>query len=136
MKYLLFPLLTLLISSMTVSAQKTGKRTYAITVSFQSICCGVPDQAPLDSAIRRFKKKQKLKKPVRADKIGPLGREGEYTLAFTLSGMTRNQKKQFISMLEKVIPLLKDRGQASLQLNETYIIADLPARATIEKIKW
>ena len=68
---------------------------YPIAVKFQSVCCGVPSDVPLQKAIKSFKKRYKIN-IIDAVHIGPLGREGEYDLAFPLNEMTDTQKKAFI----------------------------------------
>ena len=111
------------------------EKKYALVVQFHSICCGVPDDAPLQKAIRSFRKKYKTRK-IHADKIGPMGKEGEYYLAFTLKELTVKQRRLFIKKVEAVVPVMKDRGQASTEKNLTIRKEDYPARVTLVKVNW
>ena len=77
---------------------------YPIVVEFQSVCCGVPSEAPLVSFLKNFKRTNKIKK-IKVYKIGPLGREGEYHLGFKLTEFNRAQKKSFIKKLDLIIIL-------------------------------
>lgn len=121
--------------SARAQAPDSATRTYALVVQFQSVCCGVPDDAPLQKAIRQFRKKYKTRR-ITADKIGPMGREGEYYLAFRLKELSPKQKNLFIKKLEQVAPQLKDRGQAVIEKNMQVRMADLPANVSIEKMRW
>ncbi len=113
--------------------QNKGTIIYPAVIQFQSECCGVPDDAPVRQFIRSFRKQQKIKKKLTAYHIGPMGKEGEYYLAFTLREMTKKQKKTFIKKLKVVTANLKDKGSASFAENLTIEREALPGRATIEK---
>lgn len=102
---------------------------------FQSVCCGVPDQEPLDKAIRAFKKKEKMTS-LRAWKIGPMGREGEYYLVFDLEKWPASRRKKFMEILRVVSGKLKDPGHVNLEENYMMRKADLPGRATMEPVSW
>jgi hypothetical protein len=97
-------------------AQNTD--TYPVLVSFNSECCGVPSDTALMNMIQRFKKQNKIKQ-VTADKIGPMGREGEYYLAFRLKEFSKTQKIKFIQQLKKTAATMKDKGSAEVRENET-----------------
>ncbi len=103
-----------------VFAQKTGS-TYPLAVLFNSECCGVPNSKPLLNYIKTFRKKNKLK-TISAYRIGPMGREGEYHLAFSLKELNKRQKPVFINGIKAVVATMKDRGYA--QAEENYIIPD------------
>jgi len=108
-------------------------QTYPVVIRFTSECCGVPGNKPVIDFVKSFKKEYRIKK-ITAYKIGPLGREGEYDLAFTLKEMSSRRAKIFIDRLEKVCAKLKGQGKATVVENETIIKADLPQRATVEKL--
>ncbi|HAN65314.1 MAG TPA: hypothetical protein DCQ34_03080 [Chitinophagaceae bacterium] len=108
---------------------------YSALLMFQSVCCGVPDQEPLDKSIRAFIKKEKLAS-VRAWKIGPMGREGEYYLVFDLRKWPDSRRNAFINILRNVSDQLKDPGHVSFEENYMIQKVDLPGRATMEPISW
>ena len=126
MKQIIVSLLFLgLISGFT---QPTSVK-YPVVIKFQSICCGVPDDAPLNEMIKKFKKQYKIKTLI-ATRIGPMGKEGEYYLAFSLRGMTAKQKLNFKKKIRSLVPTMKDNGVATLEENISINAADLPSRAT------
>lgn len=108
---------------------------YPLVIKFQSICCGVPDDAPLREMIRKFKKQYKIK-TLKATHIGPMGKEGEYYLAFSLKGMTTKQQLNFKKKIRTLVPLMKDNGLATLEENITISTADIPSRATSSTVKF
>ncbi len=130
-------ILTLLIAmgiySIGYAQVKPDSLTYPLVIKFQSVCCGVPDEAPLLKFIKAFKKQNKIKL-ISADRIGPMGKEGEYYLAFTLKGFTKKQKTGFKQKLKTIIPKMTDKGNALLEENMTINKTDLPSRAVTEKI--
>lgn len=128
----LFLSLWLLVVSGTVSEARipfTDSITYPVMIRFQSFCCGVPSEIPLRKCIIQFRKKYRIKS-IKAWKYAPMGREGEYDLAFPLTEMTRTQKSQFIKKLQAVVPRMKDKGSARLELNYMVVKEDLPAQAS------
>ena len=134
MKYtILSLLLTLGIFTFGSSQVMQDSKTYPVVIKFQSVCCGVPDDAPLVKFLKTFKKQQKFKM-ISADRIGPMGKEGEYYLAFTLKGFTKKQKTVFKQKLKTVVSKMNDKGNAVLEENMTIIKADLPSRAITEKV--
>ncbi len=88
------------------NAQKTDS-VYALVINFGSKCCGVPAAEPVFASIQSFKRMYKLKK-IYCDKIGPLGREGEYQLAFSLAMFTGKQKLLFISKIKTTVAKCND----------------------------
>ena len=116
----------------TANAQQTD--TYPVIVSFNSMCCGVPSNEPVMKLIQRFKKQYKIKK-VSVDSIGPMGREGEYYLAFRLKEFSKAQKIKFIQQLKNTATGMKERGFADIKENETVNKADLSGRSNITLIK-
>ncbi len=59
---------------------------YPFVVKFNSFGTGVSSDKPLLTYIAAFKKKYKIKK-ITYMRIGPMGREGEYHMAFPLNEM-------------------------------------------------
>ena len=98
------------------------------------MCCGVPSNAPVLKLIKSFKKQYKIKQ-VAVDSIGPMGREGEYYLAFRLKEFSKAQKIKFIQQLKKTAAGMKEQGSAEIKENETFNKADLSSRASVTLIK-
>lgn len=122
-------------ASVNGMAQKVEANRYYVSISFHSYGIGTPDAKPLNRYIAQFKKANKIKS-ISADHIGPLGREGEYKLAFSLKELNPKQRKSFIKNLNTVVESMKDRGSAKLIINETILPTSIPERATIEKQKF
>ena len=129
--------ITLLFSFISFAsiAQSTSGKTYKASVSFNSFASGVPSSEPLKAFITKFKKDNKIKKSITADRIGPLGREGEYKLGFMLKELTKKQQTSFITKLKKVVDSMKDRGSAELIENDTIELGNI-SRATVEVQKF
>jgi len=119
-------------TSASFSQSNKDSITYPVVLQFQSECCGVPDEAPLLQFTRTFKKENKIKK-IKAFHIGPMGKEGEYYLAFTLSEMKKKQKASFIRKLKIVAARMKDKGSASVTEDMMLIKSELPSRVMFEK---
>jgi hypothetical protein len=123
-----FLLFCCLLLSIAASAQST--KNYRVAVAFRSICCGVPSNEPLLDYVRDFKANEKVKKMIHYDHIGPLGKEGEYSMGFDLKELCRRDRKKFIAGLKIIVPTLKDKGTASVEENYMLDAASL-GRATI-----
>ena len=95
---------TALLSNAAVAQNST---TYPVVVSFGSMCCGVPSDEPVIKLIKSFKKQYKIKQ-IAVDNIGPMGREGEYYLAFRLKEFSKAQKIKFIQQLKKTAATMKE----------------------------
>jgi hypothetical protein len=108
--------------------------TYPVVVSFNSMCCGVPANTPVMKLVSSFKKQYKIKK-VTVDSIGPMGREGEYFLAFRLKEFSKAQKIKFIQQLKKTAAGMTDKGSAEIKENETIDKSELSARTSITVLK-
>lgn len=132
MHKLFFSLLAMLMLATTISAQQ--KVTYPVVVSFNSLCCGVPSNLPVMKLVKTFKKQYKIKQVV-VDSIGPMGREGEYYLAFRLKEFSKVQKIKFIQQLKKTAATMKDNGYAEIKENETIDKSSLASRAGIILLK-
>lgn len=131
MKKLFIVLICIMYASASVRAQQT--ETYRVIVSFNSECCGVPSDTPLVKMIKGFKKQYKLKQ-VSADRIGPMGREGEYYLAFRLKELNRAQQVKFIQQLKKTVSVMKDKGSAEVRENEVIDRSGLSRGALISPV--
>ena len=120
---------------LSTAAFAQNSTTYPVIVSFNSMCCGVPSNAPVIKLIKSFKKQYKIKQ-VAVDSIGPMGREGEYFLAFRLKEFNKAQKIKFIQQLKKTATGMKEQGSAEIKENETVSKADLSSRTTITILKF
>lgn len=89
---------------------------YPILIKFESICCGVPSDKPIKLFINKFKKSNHIKK-ITANRIGPMGREGEYYLAFRLNKLNKKQKSNFIKGIKAAVLKLTDKGKAEYEEN-------------------
>ena len=116
MQKIFFSLLAMLVLATTINAQQ--KDTYPVIVSFNSMCCGVPSNAPVMKLVKAFKKQYKIKQ-VAVDSMGPMGREGEYYLAFRLKEFNKAQKIKFIQQLKNTAATMKEQGFAEIKENET-----------------
>jgi hypothetical protein len=102
---------------------------YRIVVKFGSMCCGVPTNKPLLDYIAAFKKKNKIKKIV-CDSIGPMGKEGEYDMAFTLKELKKKQVDIFVKEVTALTTTMKEQGYANVEENVEVDKASI-GRATI-----
>ncbi len=119
--------------SHTIMAQK-AKIVYPLVMSFQSECCGVPSDSALQEFIKKFKARYKINK-ITADRIGPMGREGEYYLAFRLKELSKKQKQYFIKNIKAIKKFPSDKGTWSFKEKEEIDPSSLPGRSRItEKV--
>ena len=124
--------ITALLSSAAVAQSST---TYPVVVSFGSMCCGVPSNEPVIKLIKSFKKQYKIKQ-IAVYNIGPMGREGEYYLAFRLKEFSKAQKIKFVQQLKKTAATMKEQGYAEIRENETVNKTDLSSGTTIRVLKY
>jgi hypothetical protein len=132
MKKICFSLLLGTLLSAAAFAQNS--EPYAAVVSFNSMCCGVPSNEPVMKLINSFKKQYKIKQVI-ADSIGPMGREGEYYLAFSLKEFSKSQKVKFIQQLKKIAATMKDKGSAEVRENETVDKAGFSRGTAVTSLK-
>lgn len=111
------------------------QKPFPVVLQFNSECCGVPSDSLLREYVTAFKTEQKVQK-ITAKKIGPLGREGEYWLAFGLENLNARQKKEFSHGVKTLAAKLKDPGYAVFEENRKIEKRDLPSRATLETINF
>lgn len=96
------------ISFTSLKAQQDST-AYPVIIQFNSIGTGVPGDSALRYCINCFKKKNKVKK-LTASRIGPMGKEGEYWLAFSLTELTKKQAALFRKQIKAVAEKKPDRG--------------------------
>jgi hypothetical protein len=124
----IIPLTIAVFLSTSIFAQKT---TYKVVVKFGSMCCGVPSNKPLLDYVAAFKKKNKIKKIV-CDNIGPMGKEGEYDMAFSLKELKKQQVEIFVKEVTTLAATMKEQGYANVEENVEVDKAAM-GRAKIEK---
>ena len=106
--------------------------TFRYVVKFNSQCCGVPDAAPLFKSIVSFKKKNKIKN-ISYYLISPMGREGEYYMAFPLKELSKKQIILFIKQVDVASLIMKDKGSCTTEQNMVIDKESLSSRTTILK---
>ncbi len=119
----------------TANAQDSSKTRYPVVVFFQSICCGVPSEKPVIDFINAFKKKNKIQR-ITANQIGPMGKEGEYYLAFSLRELSKKQAKLFVNGIKNINKLPDDPGILTIKESMEINTAEIPRRASIKKISF
>ena len=135
-KSLVFILFISIFSLSSFAQQKKNKEKslyYPVVVQFHSVCCGVPSDKPLIQYITTFKKANKIQK-INAIKIFPMGREGEYYLAFSLKEMNRRQKFLFRNKLKPIVDKMKDKGNATVEENMNIFKSELPRNVKFVKM--
>ena len=105
---------------------------FRYVVQFNSQCCGVPDAAPIFKYIASFKKKNKIKK-ITYYFVSPMGREGEYYMAFTLIELDKKQVDFFIKQIDATTIKMKDKGSATTEQNREIDKKSLSSRTNIIK---
>lgn len=133
MKFKILTAAILFCTTQSLFAQEGTKTIYPLVVSFHSQCCGVPSDSSVRIFIDSFKKENKVKK-ITAYEIGPLGREGEYDLAFTLSELTTKQAALFISTIKKVEKFPTDRGTFTFDEGKEIDKNAIPRRAKTTEV--
>ena len=137
-KTLVFILFISIFTLTSFAQQKKNKEKgfyYPVVVQFHSVCCGVPADKPLIQYITSFKKNNKIQK-INAIKISPMGKEGEYYLAFPLKEMNRRQKFLFKNNLKTITDNMKDKGNASVEENMIIFKSALPTNVKFIKVVW
>jgi hypothetical protein len=89
----------------------------------------------LKTWISGFKKKYGIKK-IKAIQVGPLGREGEYDLYFTLKGLKKTTLNKFKTGIKKIVPKMIEPGMVTLEENVILNTTELPSTITIKQIKY
>jgi hypothetical protein len=116
-----------------LKAQVADSTKYPLIIKFGSECCGVPSDAPLKKEIKYFKSKNKIKS-LKAIKISPMGREGEYWICFKLRELSKKQKINFSDKLCKTTKKMTDKGYASCETDTQVIKSTLPQNAKMDTL--
>ena len=113
-------------------AQQQDSTVYPVVIQFNSIGTGVPGDSALRGYIISFKKKNKIKK-ITAIHIGPMGREGEYWLCFSLKELTRKQAAVFMKGMKVVAEKPAVRGSTVFVKNMAIGKDEISGRRTMSK---
>jgi len=133
---LLLVLVILVLSGCWGYSQKLPADTsYPLCLQFVSHCCGVPSEAPVKEYIDSFKLNQHIPE-IKAIHIGPLGREGEYRIVFTLNELNDTQKAAFISGLKNVRKQGDDPGDIHILTDERINMQEFPKRTKQTEISF
>ena len=108
---------------------------YPLVVKFASVCCGVPSDSLLKKEIKSFKKRNKIKS-ISADKISPMGREGEYWLGFSLREVPKSKRKIFIEKICAITSKMNDKGNAFCEKNVIANRYSMPGNVDFKKIRF
>jgi hypothetical protein len=111
-KYVL--LLGVLITGIAAVAQdKTAAAPakYDAAVSFNSICCGPPSADFLKTFVKKFNKDNKV--VLNASMAGGCGREGEFSILFSLTGLKAKPKAKFMAAIKTLIPQQEAKNKAA-----------------------
>lgn len=133
MKKILILFIVQLLVFNTSKAQTSDSIQYPLTIKFASVCCGVPSDVPLKKEIKLFKNKNNIK-AIKAIKISPMGKEGEYWICFKLKELSKKQKIKFSDKLCKVTKQMNDKGNAYCEKNVQVIKSALPQNINLENI--
>lgn len=117
------------------SQQFASDTTYPVGLMFSSECCGVPSEATLQAFTNSFKHDHSILQ-INAIHIGPIGREGEYRIAFPLAEMNKSQKGLFISGLKSIEKPKDDPGNIHVITDFRVNMKELPKRAKQTEIHY
>ena len=122
-----------LLFTLSLYAQ-SEKTVYRYVVKFNSECCGVPDAAPLLKSIVLFKKKNTVKS-FTYYRIAPMGKEGEYYMAFQLKELTEKKLVSFMKQINATAFKMKSKGNVSTEENMIIDKQSLSGRTIVVKKK-
>ncbi len=128
-------LLAILFTASASFAQDNEGTDYPVTISFHSIGTGIPSDQPLRAFVKKFKKENNMTE-IEVIHIGPLGREGEYKLAFPLNNFTPIQKRHFTSGVGRAAGKMTERGSVEVLVNDKIVDGAYNGRTTITTEKW
>lgn len=114
-----FPLLLIVLISCSLQNQKKEQNndTEYLSIYFESICCGAPNNIEILNFTQNYFKNKKLYSP-KIYKHSGLGFEGEYRLYISLKSLNLKQKEDFLKKIQKNI----DQQNSKRDSNSTGII--------------
>ena len=98
--------------------QSTNSQKFPLVIQFASHCCGVPSDSTVINYINCFKKSNKIGS-ISAYRVGPMGREGEYYLAFPLDELNEKKARKFINDISCVTIAKDDKGGINFEKDFT-----------------
>lgn len=101
------------IISLSATAQKNGdkKISYDVALHFNSMGTGAPDDAFLKKFLKGFNKTNKV--TVRAFKVGGCGREGEFKILLSYSGLGKKSCMKLKGQIDTLIPKQNTSNKAA-----------------------
>jgi hypothetical protein len=117
------------------SQKLAGNNSYPIVIAFHSICCGVPSDEPIKEYVLGFKKEHKIDS-IKYVRIAPLGKEGEFRLAFPLAELNMNQRKIFIEGMMKIEKRKDDPGTLEFLTDVQVNKAEFPERVKFTELSY
>jgi hypothetical protein len=104
MKHYIILLSALLTAGIITAQNKTAAAPakYDVAVSFNSICCGPPSADFLKAFVKKFNKDNKV--VLNTSIAGGCGREGEFSILFSLTGLKAKPKAKFMAAIKTLIP--------------------------------
>jgi hypothetical protein len=113
MKQYLFLLGTLLLINAVRAQNKTAAApaVYDVAVSFNSICCGPPSADFLKAFVKKFNQDNKV--VLNASIAGGCGREGEFSILFSLGSLKAKPKAKFMAAIKKLVPQQQAKNKAA-----------------------
>jgi hypothetical protein len=123
MKYSIL-LMCILFAGITATAQ--GKKasapaTYDVAVSFNSICCGPPSPDFLKAFVKKFNKDNKVK--LTTFIAGGCGREGEFSILFSLAGVKARTKAKFMGAIKNQVTSEEAKNKTANSSSGNMILA-------------
>jgi len=98
---------------------------YDLYLHFGSKAAGPPSDKIFIEYLNKFENQYQIKVD-KIDKIGPLGREGEYDLGIVLNSWNETQKRQFIDGVKKIVwNKVETNSTGYVQISENIKMADL-----------
>jgi len=130
-----FTIFFLLLSLLSFTQTKDSSINCKLLLKFQSIGTGVPSDVNLIRSIKSFKKKYHIRQ-IKAQYIGPMGREGEYYLCFNMKEMNSKNKNYFIKKMKSLCEIKNERGFIVAEENTTIDLKTLSSQTDIRNINY
>jgi hypothetical protein len=121
----------------TTYCQQKEIETFPLVIRFASHCCGVPSDTSVVNFITCFRRSFKTES-LAAKKIGPMGKEGEYYLAFSLDELSSKRAKKFVKEIECISIAPGDKGSIHYEKDFTvdYSTIISRGRTTVTTVKF
>jgi hypothetical protein len=113
MKYSILLLAVFFMTTLVAAQNKTAAvpAKYDAAVSFNSICCGPPSADFLKAFVKKFNKDNKV--VLNTSIAGGCGREGEFSILFSLTGLKAKPKAKFMAAIKTLIPQQQSKNKTA-----------------------